>query len=185
MTSLQTAMEEKDDYTAGHTDRVTEYSMMLAEAVQLSQEDCLILKRAAQFHDMGKLVIDLSCIRKPGPLSKEEWELIKKHPEIGASIIEPLSFMDKEQDIIRHHHEKLDGSGYPDGISGNELDPLTRIITIADSYDAMTSKRNYRTNLSRVDAVAELRRCSGTHFDKELVEIFAGVVLSASSLYKQ
>ncbi|WP_028585767.1 HD domain-containing phosphohydrolase [Desulfogranum mediterraneum] len=185
MTSLQTAMEEKDDYTAGHTTRVTHYSMLLAEAAQIGQEDCITLKRAAQFHDIGKLVIDLSCIQKPGPLTPEEWELIKKHPEIGASIIEPLSFMDKEQDIIRHHHEKLDGSGYPDGIGQAELDPLTRIITIADSYDAMTSKRNYRTNLSQVEAVAELRRCSTTQFDPELVELFAGVVLSARSLYKQ
>ena len=185
MSSLQAAMEEKDEYTAGHTNRVTEYSMLLAEAAQLSQEETLTLKRAAQFHDIGKLVIDLSCIQKPGPLTLEEWELIKKHPEIGASIIEPLSFMDKERKIIRHHHEKIDGSGYPDGCTGNELDTLTRIITIADSYDAMTSKRNYRRNLTRVEAVAELRRCSGSHFDQEMVEIFAGVVLSARSLYKQ
>ncbi len=185
MSSLQTAMEEKDGYTAGHTTRVTEYSLMLAEAARLSMEDTLTLKRAAQFHDIGKIVIDLSCIQKPGPLTLEEWELIKKHPEIGVSIIEPLSFMDQEEDIIRHHHEKIDGSGYPDGIGEKEIDTLTRIITIADSYDAMTSKRNYRKNLVNVEAVAELRKCSGTHFDKELVELFAGVVLSASSLYKQ
>lgn len=185
MSSLQAAMEEKDEYTAGHTNRVTEYSMMLAEAALLDEDDRLTLKRAAQFHDIGKIVIDLSCIQKPGPLTLEEWELIKKHPEVGASIIEPLNFMSKEREIILHHHEKMDGSGYPDGCAGGEIDTLTRIITIADSYDAMTSKRNYRKNLTRVEAVAELRRCSGTHFDKELVEIFAGVVLSASSLYKQ
>ncbi len=111
--------------------------------------------------------------------------MIKKHPEIGASIIEPLSFMDKEREIIRHHHEKVDGSGYPDGCTGDELDTLTKIITIADSYDAMTSKRNYRRNLTTVEAVAELRRCSGSQFDQEMVEIFAKVVLSARSLYKQ
>jgi putative nucleotidyltransferase with HDIG domain len=185
MSSLQAAMEEKDGYTAGHTNRVTQYAMMLADAAELSSDDNLVLKRAAQFHDIGKLVIDLSCIQKAGPLSQEEWELIKKHPEIGASIIEPLSFMGQEEDIIRHHHEKIDGSGYPDGIGGQELDTLTRIITIADSYDAMTSQRNYRKNLSKVEAVAELRKCSGSHFDEELVELFAGVVLSASSLYKQ
>jgi putative nucleotidyltransferase with HDIG domain len=185
MSSLQAAMEEKDGYTAGHTTRVTEYSMLLAGAARLSPEDNLILRRASQFHDIGKLVIDLSCIQKAGPLSVEEWELIKKHPEIGASIIEPLSFMDKEEDIIRHHHEKIDGTGYPDGIGGNELDTLTRIITIADSYDAMTSQRNYRKNLTRVEAVAELRNCAGSHFDPDLVELFAVVVLSASSLYKQ
>ncbi len=178
MSSLQTAMEEKDGYTAGHTLRVTEFSMKLAEAAQVGKDDLITLQRAAQFHDIGKLVIDLSCIQKPGPLTDEEWELIKKHPAVGASIIEPLGFMEKEMDIIRHHHEKLDGSGYPDGISGNELDTLTRIITIADSYDAMTSRRNYRRNLTSREAVEELRRCGGTHFDAQLVDIFAGVVLS-------
>lgn len=184
MSSLQAAMEEKDDYTAGHTRRVTEYVVLLGEAAGISEEDGVVLRRASQFHDIGKLVIDLSCIQKPGVLTPEEWELIKKHPEVGASIIEPLTFMDRERDIIRHHHEKLDGSGYPDGIGGAELDILTRIITIADSYDAMTSRRNYRRNLSTPEAVGELRRCAGTQFDGDLVELFAGVVLSARSLYK-
>ena len=185
MSSLQAAMEEKDGYTAGHTRRVTELSMLLGEAVELDDEEQVVLRRASQFHDIGKLVIDLSCIQKPGKLSTEEWELIKKHPEVGANIIEPLSFLERERDIIRHHHEKLDGTGYPDGIGGDALDLLTRIITVADSFDAMTSRRNYRRNLSTVEAVAELRRCAGTQFDPELVEAFAGVVLSAQPLYKQ
>jgi len=185
MSSLQTAMEEKDDYTAGHTRRVTEYVVLLGDAAGLHNEDMIVLRRASQFHDIGKLVIDLSCIQKPGALTPEEWALIKKHPGVGASIIEPLTFMARERDIIRHHHEKIDGSGYPDGLSGDQLDTLTRIITIADSYDAMTSRRNYRQNLTTTEAVGELRRCAGTHFDLELVELFAGVVLSVRSLYKQ
>lgn len=185
MSSLQAAMEEKDGYTAGHTRRVTELAMLLGQSARLAGDDLLVLRRASQFHDIGKLVIDLSCIRKPGSLTPEEWALIKKHPEIGASIIEPLTFMDREREIIRHHHERLDGNGYPDGIGGDELDMLTRIITIVDSYDAMTSRRNYRKNLTSPEAVGELRRCAGTQFDPELVEIFAGVVLSARSLYKQ
>ena len=185
MSSLQAAMEEKDGYTAGHTRRVTELALLLGQSARLTGDDLLVLRRASQFHDIGKLVIDLSCIRKPGSLILEEWALIKKHPEIGASIIEPLTFMERERDIIRHHHERLDGTGYPDGIGGDELDMLTRIITIVDSYDAMTSRRNYRKNLTSPEAVGELRRCAGTQFDPELVEIFAGVVLSARSLYKQ
>ncbi|HEB70685.1 MAG TPA: response regulator [Desulfobulbus sp.] len=185
MSSLQAAMEEKDEYTAGHTRRVTELSMLLGEAIDLPEEEQVVLRRASEFHDIGKLVIDLSCIQKPGKLTPEEWELIKKHPEVGANIVEPLKFMERECKIIRHHHEKIDGTGYPDGIGGDELDLLTRIITVADSFDAMTSRRNYRRNLSTVDAVAELRRCAGTQFDPELVEAFAGVIFSANALYRQ
>lgn len=177
--SLQAAMEEKDDYTAGHTRRVTDFSMMIADAVKLPTEERLVLQRASNFHDIGKLVIDLSCIRKADKLSPDEWELIKKHPEVGASIIEPLTFMEREREIIRHHHERLDGTGYPDGLGGSDLDLLTRIIIISDSFDAMTSRRNYRKNLSTAAAVDELRRCTGTQFDPELVEVFAGVVLSS------
>ncbi|PIE58014.1 MAG: cyclic di-GMP phosphodiesterase response regulator [Desulfobulbus propionicus] len=178
MSSMQAAMEEKDKYTAGHTIRVTEYSTLLGQAIQLDKDDLVVLQRAAQMHDIGKLVIDLSCIQKPGPLNEQEWELFRKHPVVGASIIEPLHFMNREREIIRHHHEKLDGSGYPDGLAGNDIDTLTRIITIADSYDAMTSPRNYRSNFSVQEAVEEMRRCSDTHFDGELVEIFTRVVLS-------
>ncbi len=184
MSSLQAAMEEKDDYTAGHTRRVTEFCIQLGAAAGIAGDDMVVLRRASQFHDIGKLVIDLSCIQKAGALTPEEWELLKKHPEVGASIIEPLTFMERERDIIRHHHERLDGTGYPDGIGGEDVSLLTRIITIADSYDAMTSRRNYRRNMTTPEAVGELRRCAGTQFDPQLVEVFAGVVLSASSLYK-
>lgn len=178
MSSLQAALEEKDQYTAGHTRRVTQYSMVLGREICLSAEDMVVLERASHFHDVGKLVIDLSCIQKPGKLTAEEWALIKKHPEVGANIIQPLKFTDRERLIILHHHERLDGHGYPEGIGGDELDTLTRIITIADSYDAMTSRRNYRRNLTTVEAVVELRRCAGTQFDPQLVEVFAGAVFA-------
>ncbi|MCP4337322.1 MAG: response regulator [Desulfobulbaceae bacterium] len=177
MTSLQNAMEEKDYYTAGHTIRVTEYALMLGMAMGLTEGEILILKRAAQFHDIGKLVIDLSCIQKPGKLTEEEWVLIRKHPSVGANIIQPLGFMEKEQFIIRHHHERMDGKGYPDGLNGEQLDDLTKIIIVVDSYDAMTSKRNYRKNMTMEEAVEELYSCSGTQFDLDIVEYFARSII--------
>ena len=173
MSSLQNAMEEKDYYTAGHTIRVTEYALMLGMAMDLTTDEILVLKRAAQFHDIGKLVIDLSCIQKPGRLTEEEWVLIRKHPSVGANIIQPLGFMKREQFIIRHHHERMDGKGYPDGLKGDQLDDLTKIIIVVDSYDAMTSRRNYRNNMSMDQAVEELFVCSGTQFEGQIVEYFA------------
>lgn len=173
MSSLQNAMEEKDDYTAGHTIRVTEYALMLGRVMGLQESEMHVLRRAAQFHDIGKLVIDLSCIQKPGKLTEEEWQLIRKHPTVGANIIKPLGFMEREQFIIRHHHERVDGRGYPDGLNGEQLDDLTKIIIVVDSYDAMTSKRNYRKNMTMEEAVQELYRCSGTQFAPEIVEYFS------------
>jgi putative nucleotidyltransferase with HDIG domain len=178
MTSLQNAMEEKDYYTAGHTMRVTEYALMLGRAMGLPEGEILVLRRAAQFHDIGKLVIDLSCIQKPGKLTEDEWVLIRKHPSVGANIIQPLGFMEREQFIIRHHHERMDGKGYPDGLSGDQLDDLTKILIVVDSYDAMTSKRNYRKNMSQEEAVEELYRCGGTQFDGDIVEFFARSIVN-------
>lgn len=177
MSSLQNAMEEKDYYTAGHTMRVTEYALMLSIAMGLTESEILVLRRAAQFHDIGKLVIDLSCIQKPGKLTAEEWVLIRKHPSVGANIIQPLGFMNKEQFIIRHHHERMDGKGYPDGLTGDQLDDLTKIIIVVDSYDAMTSRRNYRKNMTMEQAVEELFKCSGTQFDPAIVEYFSRTIV--------
>jgi putative nucleotidyltransferase with HDIG domain len=177
MSSLQNAMEEKDFYTAGHTMRVTEYALMLGVAMDLPENELVVLRRAAQFHDIGKLVIDLSCIQKPGKLSDEEWILIRKHPVVGANIIKPLGFMEREHFIIRHHHERIDGKGYPDGLKGDDLDKLTKILTVVDGYDAMTSKRNYRRNLNMEEALCELQLCSGFQYDQETVDVFSRAVL--------
>ncbi len=178
MSSMQIAMEEKDIYTAGHTIRVTEYAELLGKEMDISSEDQIVLKRAAQFHDIGKLVIDLSCIQKPGELTDEELKLIRKHPSVGANIVKPLNFMQREQFIIRHHHERIDGKGYPDGLTGDKLDPLTKIITVVDSYDAMTSKRNYKVNFTMEQALEELERCSDTQFDRTTVEVFSKSIVN-------
>ena len=172
MLSLQTALEEKDQYTAGHTNRVTRYARMMAEAFHLSGDDLVVLDRACKVHDIGKLVIDIGYIQKPGPLTDAEWVLMKKHPEVGANIIKPLAFMNREYFLVRHHHERVDGRGYPDGLTGDELDLLTKIMTAADSFDAMTSKRSYKQNMSWEEAITELQRCSGSQFDPEVVRVF-------------
>ena len=183
MSSLQRAMEEKDCYTAGHTMRVTSYAAMLGSALGLEAHELIVLRRASQFHDIGKLVIDLSCIQKKGPLSIEERQLINEHPSVGANIIKPLGFMNREHFIIRHHHERIDGSGYPDGLTGAELDKLTKILTVADSYDAMTSFRNYRRNLNVDEAVDELKRCAGSQFDEDIVAVFCQNIYRLSPEY--
>ena len=184
MASLQNAMEQKDYYTAGHTLRVTEYATMTGQAMAMAEEDLLVLRRAAQFHDIGKLVIDLSCIRKDGSLSEEEWQLVRAHPTVGASIMGPLTFMVRERAIIRHHHERADGHGYPDGLKGGELDLLTRIVIVADSFDAMTSQRNYRRNMNVDEAVQELYRCTGSQFDQEVVTVFAKSIVDFTTKQK-
>jgi len=178
--SLQAALEEKDEYTAGHTARVTEYALMIGRAMRLPAEDMVVLERACELHDIGKLVIDISCIQKPGVLTPEEWVVIKKHPVVGENIIRPLTFLERERNIIRHHHERIDGKGYPDGLTGNDLDLLTKVVIVADSYDAMTSKRSYKINMSRQKAMEELRRCEGRQFDRDVVELF-GSLLQISS----
>jgi putative two-component system response regulator len=176
MLTLQTALEEKDMYTAEHTTRVTLHAMSIAQAMRLGEEEITVLERACKVHDIGKLVVDVNYIRKPGPLSAEEWVLMKKHPEVGANIIKPLAFMQQELFIVRHHHERVDGKGYPDGLGGNDLNLLTKIITVADSYDAMTSKRIYRQNLEFKEAIVELHRCAGNQFDPEVVQVFTEVL---------
>ncbi len=176
MNSLLVALEEKDYYTAGHTNRVTEYALMIAQEMKLSEEDMVVLNRAARIHDIGKLIIDTSCINKAGPLSDKEWLVVKKHPAVGENIIKPLEFLKREGFIVRHHHERMDGKGYPDGLRGGQLDILTKILVVADSFDAMTSRRNYRRNLEKAAAIAELRRCADTQFDPVVVEIFVEIL---------
>ncbi|MFZ5765896.1 MAG: HD domain-containing phosphohydrolase [Thermodesulfobacteriota bacterium] len=178
MITLNTALEEKDQYTAGHTKRVTEYSKLIGRTMGLVKADIDVLTRACQLHDIGKLVIDVSCIQKPGPLTDEEWRLVKKHPEIGENIIKPLQFLEREGEIVRHHHERLDGAGYPDALHGDEINLLTRIVTVADSFDAMTSKRSYKVNMTKDEAVGELRAHVRTQFDPQVVEAFADIIFT-------
>lgn len=176
ISTLMVALEEKDRMTIGHTNRVTHYAKLLAQKNGLPARDCQAVARASQLHDIGKLVIDSSYIHKVGPLTDNEWNAIKKHPETGAAILAPLGFLQREKKIVHQHHEWFDGTGYPDGIKGMEIDLLARIVTIADSYDAMTSPRSYKEAIGRAEAIQELERCAGTQFDPSLTESFIEII---------
>lgn len=172
MNSLMKALEEKDVYTAGHSERVIKYSLDIGSYMQLSEKKLQTLERAAKLHDIGKLVIELSYINKKGPLTIDEWSQMTRHPVVGASILQPLDFLEEEVFLVKHHHEKWDGTGYPDGLKGQELGLLTSILVIADSYDAMISERSYKKQFAQEDALNELIRCRGTHFSPNIVDIF-------------
>ena len=130
------------------------------------------MKFAGILHDIGKIGVIKEVLHKPTKLSDLEFALIKNHPVVGEEIIKPVAFLDKIRPVIRHHHERFDGSGYPDGLRGKDIPFLSRIITVADAYDAMTSHRPYRSALSHETAVAEITKYAGTQFDPEIVQAF-------------
>ncbi len=172
MKSLVAALEAKDDYTHGHSERVYELSICIARKLNLSSEDLQIMTWSALLHDVGKIGIDETILRKPGRLTAEEYEIIKTHPTLGASLLEPIEQLGMIVPGIRHHHERFDGKGYPDGLAGEEIPLLGRIIAVADTYDAIVSTRPYRSPRTEEDALEIIRDGAGTQFDPELAEIF-------------
>ena len=152
ISALALAVEAKDQYSRGHLDRVALYVQKISENLKLSTEQTSILRDAARLHDIGKIGIMDDLLRKPAKLSEEEREVMKKHTIIGEGIIKPVHSLRNLCDIVRHHHEMLDGSGYPDGLKGNEISLLTKILTIADIYDALTTNRPYRLALTQKEA---------------------------------
>jgi putative nucleotidyltransferase with HDIG domain len=179
--ALATTLEAKDRYTHGHSARVTEYSLMIADRMNLSAEDLEQLRYAAQLHDVGKIGVDEAILRKPAALTNEERDAIQEHPVIGERILAPLDFLSRVKDIIRHHHERWDGRGYPDGLKGRDIQTLTQIMAVADAYDAMTSERPYRHAKSRDEALRELGRCKGTQFAPDVVDEFVAAIASAAA----
>jgi HD-GYP domain-containing protein (c-di-GMP phosphodiesterase class II) len=172
ITSIVEAIDAKDPYTKGHSVRVVEYSMLIGEALKLEKEPLKTLEVSAILHDVGKIGIPDEILRKPGRLTDEEYAYIKKHPKFGAEIITPIAQMKDLMPNILHHHERYDGHGYPDGIQGKAIPLCARIIAIADSFDAMTSGRLYRSKFTDDQAYQELLDHRGTQFDPKLVEVF-------------
>lgn len=169
--SLVSAIEAKDPYTQQHSSRVTEYSLKIAKKMKCSQDHLRRLESAGPIHDIGKIGIKDNILNKPGRLTCEEFEHIKAHPLIGENIVSPLGLDDEELSIIRNHHERWDGNGYPDGIAGEDIPLLSRILAVADSFDAMSSNRAYRRALPHAVCLHELRKNSGTQFDPQIVKV--------------
>jgi len=165
---LVSAIEAKDAYTRGHTDRVSEYARMIAEEMKLSKKDVEIVCFGAALHDIGKLGVYENILNKPSELTEQEWEVVRSHPEIGANIIKNMKFLESACDLVRHHHERLDGKGYPDRLKGNEISLGARIVAVADSFDAMTSDRPYRRAYSLEESVDQLKK-QREKFDQDIV----------------
>ena len=170
--ALSMAIDAKDRYTHGHSKRVKEISVIIGKEMGLVEDQMVLLEYAADLHDIGKIGISELIISKEGKLTVDEYEIIKTHPLVGETIIEPVPFLQDAKPVIRHHHERWDGYGYPDGLSGEEIPLLSRIILIADAYDAMTSDRPYRKALTPEEAVREIEKHKGAQFDPRVVEAF-------------
>ncbi len=181
--SLALGIEAKDPYTEGHCDRLSKYSVALAERMGLPDDIRVALRRAGTVHDIGKLGVPENILLKPGPLTDEEWVIMKQHPVIGERICSPLKSFRLVLPIIRHHHEKLDGSGYPDGLKGDEIPLTARILQITDIYDALTTERPYRNALRPQAAFAVMREeVKRGWWDAILLEEFEAVVLGCAPL---
>jgi response regulator RpfG family c-di-GMP phosphodiesterase len=179
--ALATAVEAKDEYTAGHATRVTAYALTIAEAV--GGIDPVRFRLAGDLHDVGKIGVPDNVLNKPGRLTDEEFELVRKHPVTGAHILEPLIDDPMVLGVVRSHHERWDGLGYPDGLAGEEIPLPARVLAVADTLDAMTSHRAYRRGLSWRAVVEEIRSCSGAQFDPAVVAAFDAVVERLEAQY--
>ena len=171
LVSLANVLDAKDPYTRGHSERVARYAAALGEAAGLRPEDCVNLRRAGLLHDIGKIGIPLEYLNKPGKLTTEEYEVVKLHPAIGYDICQPLRTMAPLLLLIRGHHERLDGRGYPDGLKGEAIPTALRCLTVADVYDALTSDRPYRKAMPRQSALKVMREEATTGmWDPSLLE---------------
>jgi len=176
--SMAKILDARDPHTSRHSTRVTELSMRIGKTLGLSDEDLDVLKVSASLHDIGKVGVPDKILLKKGKLTVEEMDIIKRHPDIGFDILSSIIPMKKDAEIIRHHHERYDGKGYPMGLKGEDIPFLSRIITLADAFDAMTSDRPYRKALPYSVALQEIKRCRGTQFDPGIVDVFIRKVIT-------
>ena len=172
VTSLAFAIDAKDHYTQGHSQKVSAYAALIAEALGMSDAEVEEVRLGGVLHDIGKVAIPENILNKSGPLNPDEWDTMKSHVTFGAKILEPLAPLARIRQMVLHHHEYFDGSGYPDALCGEEIPLGSRIIAVADAYDTITSDRTYKKARSAEEALAELERCSNAQFDGKIVALF-------------
>lgn len=170
--SLVLAMEAKDPYTKGHSERVTEYALIIASGMDMSSQQVQMIKYCGLLHDLGKIAISDTILNKEDILNQDERSQIERHPVEGAAVLSPLSFLRPGISIVKHHHERFDGTGYPDRLKAEKIPLAARVLSCADAYDAMTTDRPYRPKMAKEEAFLELRNNSGTQFDPQVVDIF-------------
>jgi len=175
--ALAQAIDARDHYTHSHSENVAHIAVVIAQEMGLSARDIEHIRQASELHDLGKIGVEDRILTKPAGLDAEEWEQIKRHPQMGAQILEPLTFLNDVIELVRQHHEHYDGSGYPKGLKGEGILLGAQIIHLADAYETMRSERAYRkVPLSKQEAIAEVKRNSGTQFSPRVVEAFLKVV---------
>ena len=164
---------------------VEKYCLCIAKAMHLPESEKKIIERAAILHDIGKVGIVDAILKKPGKLDDEEWKIMKEHPATAIKILEPLKFLEKEKGIILHHHEKYGGGGYPDGIKGEDIPLRARIMAVADTFDAMNSRRSYRNALPKDAIISELKKVSGFQLDPDVVNAFLKLLQNDPNLWER
>ena len=178
---LANALEAKDVYTRGHSERVAALARRIALAAGVAPGPADIIAQAGLLHDLGKISIPEGVLRKPGPLSPEEWAVMRRHPIVGAQIVSPLEFFAEGAVIVRHHHERHDGTGYPDGLRGEMIPLGARIVAVADVYDALSSDRPYRPRLPRAEVVWRLDAWAGRTLDAHLTALCVRLTADAAA----
>ena len=172
ISSLAARVDDRDGFTRGHSHRVAKHALTIAEALDLEEAQQRMLLYAAELHDIGRIGVSDDILTKTGALSPSEWAEIRKYPMISADIVEPLSFFTDVREIVLHQNERWDGKGYPNRLAGMDIPLLSRVLAVADAYDAMTSPRAYRSAMSSQQALTELWKERGAKYDPEIVEAF-------------
>jgi putative two-component system response regulator len=169
---LANVIETRDPYTAGHLERVRKLALSLAFALNWKQEDVAVLEFGAVLHDIGKIIVPSQVLKKTGPLSEDEWKLMRQHPDVGAKMLEGVDHLRAAVPYVLYHHEWWNGSGYPQGLKGDKIPREGRLLAIVDAFDAMTTNRPYHASMSALEAMEEIRNNRGVYFDPDIAEVF-------------